>query len=64
VDFHRKSYLWRTLSVNAGDPRASKTLEETAQEMTVGQIEKAKSLLANWKPNPAECVAEAVPVVN
>jgi hypothetical protein len=47
VDFHRKSYLWRTLSVNAGDPRATKALEETAQEMTVGQIEKAKSLLTN-----------------
>jgi hypothetical protein len=54
-----KSYLWRSLSLNGGDPRAASAREQTAQKMTADQIAEAESLLADWKPNPAECKREA-----
>jgi TPR repeat protein len=49
-----KSYLWRTLSLNGGDPRAASARHFT-QEMTADQIAEANSLVTKWKPNPAEC---------
>jgi TPR repeat protein len=50
-----KSYVWRSLSLNGGDPRAANARDQTAQEMTADQIAEAKSLVSKWKPNPAEC---------
>jgi TPR repeat protein len=54
-----KSYLWRTLSLNGGAPRAADARDEVAQEMTAGQIAEAESMATNWKPNPVECEMEA-----
>ncbi len=54
-----KSYVWRTLSLNGGDPRAAEARDETEQEMSADQIAEAESILANWKPNPAECERDA-----
>jgi hypothetical protein len=53
-----KSYLWRTLSLNGGDPRAASARHFT-QEMTADQIAETKRLVTKWKPNPAECKSEA-----
>jgi hypothetical protein len=54
-----KSYLWRTLSLNGGHPSWAYDRDQTAQKMTADQITEAESLLAKWKPNPAECEREA-----
>ena len=54
-----KSYVWLTLSLKGGDPRAAGARDRTERDMTADQIAEAESLLAKWKPNPAECEGEA-----
>jgi hypothetical protein len=53
-----KSYAWRTLSLQGDDPRlnrrAAGARDLTEREMTADQIAEAESLVAEWKPNPAE----------
>jgi hypothetical protein len=53
-----KSYAWRTLSLRGEDPllnrRAARARDLTEREMTADQIAEAESLVAEWKPNPAE----------
>ncbi len=54
-----ESYVWRTLSLEGGGPRSAKARDRTEREMSADQIAEAESLLAKWKPNPADCEREA-----
>ena len=53
-----KSYVWLTLSLKGGGPHAG-ARDRTEREMTPDQIAEGESLVAKWKPNPAECEGEA-----
>ena len=57
-----KSYQWLTLAGAGGHSTAiSERDEDLAPGMTPDQIAEAERLVAEWEPNPAECVITATP---
>ncbi len=51
-----KAYLWYTLAGPAGNVQSNK--DKLAADMTPAQISEAERLVAEWKPNSAECEVE------
>jgi hypothetical protein len=59
-----QAYLWYSLGADQGDFLAAQALKGLFQKMSLAQIAEAKSLLAKWEPNPAECETIGAAVQN
>jgi len=59
-----EAYKWYTLAAKNGNERATELRQDISDQMTPDQIAEAERLVAEWKPNPAECEAIAAQADN
>lgn len=64
----QEAYKWFGLAVKYGPPRevefAEKSLSRISLKMTNAKIDKAKSMIDSWKPEPDKCNSRNVFIVN
>ncbi len=56
-----EAYKWYTVSASGGNRLSALVNELLVEKMSVDQITEAERLVAEWKPNPAECEMAASP---
>ncbi len=49
------AYFWYSLALDSGGTSAANRQVDLKQTMTRDQITEAEQLVAEWRPNPAEC---------
>ncbi len=50
-----RAYMWLSLAAKGGHSTAAEMRDESARELTPGEIAKAKRLVNEWRPDPAQC---------
>lgn len=62
-----RGYKWFGLTSKLGSPRevriAERSINRISAEMTLVQIEEAKSKIKDWKPNPSQCKPRGLYIV-